>query len=420
MPVHVLDAVIGDLAGSAKDVQIAGGEIERCAIAGSVHCFREDQFPAKTISNRELRSNAPGVLTVEGPTLLPLLSVGAGTDIAPEESRFSQDEAGKPVALRHARSDNEACVPRSEGEFTRAIRVAWNAQVESVANIGAGFDGVIAEHFRNVIDNLILLLTLGERTVAGINIERVAEARVAVAILIAVDEEGRHAGGEVLVEIQARDAGGGGRSRADAVGNGVHAIAHVPEAELIDEGRIDGACPACGKALIKHIRTSRVADVIERGTAGEQPESPRSLDGEPGITVAPEEGVLLIQIVIPASVPLICVEGFAAGGGMVVAKVEAGALFDCVRERKVVEDGEGLTAQTVGWDGVVGERGAAESGDWVASGRVVDDVVPVVDIAAEVASARGGGGHRGENGFAVEAACELCVAGEEKLVLDDL
>src|SRR5262245_30987490 len=93
---------------------------------------------------------------------LPLARVGVGTDIAGQPGDVAEHEAGErqPAAARTAR----AIV--FEVELAGAMPVARHAQVEGAPHVDTELHRVIAAHFRDVADNLVLLLVLVERAVA--------------------------------------------------------------------------------------------------------------------------------------------------------------------------------------------------------------------------------------------------------------
>jgi hypothetical protein len=62
------------------------------------------------------------------------------------------------------------------------VRIAWNTQVESVANVRSQFKAVIAGDLGRIVYKLIFLLFLVERAVALVCSQRIAKICAAVAI----------------------------------------------------------------------------------------------------------------------------------------------------------------------------------------------------------------------------------------------
>ena len=64
-----------------------------------------------------------------------------------------------------------------EGQFARAVGIAWHAQVVSESDISTELELMIALHLRPVIYKLVLVFILGERTITAGDIEAVAKGR---------------------------------------------------------------------------------------------------------------------------------------------------------------------------------------------------------------------------------------------------
>src|ERR1700688_4437652 len=108
--------------------------------------------------------------------------------------------------------------------------VAGNTQVISPANIGSELECVVPLNLRPVIDELDLLFILYQGTIAPVHVERVAELEEVIAIVL--DEERGHAAGKRLIQVQARNAGVGGRAGGKTVWHHMHLIAEKSEAEI--------------------------------------------------------------------------------------------------------------------------------------------------------------------------------------------
>src|SRR5262249_51550035 len=97
---------------------------------------------------------------------------------------------------------------RVEAQLARTVRIARHAQILRIPEIAAELEGMVPEGVRDVADPLELILLLVERTVARVDSQGVAELKASRA----VQREGGHAGGVIVINVQARDAcilGGG-------------------------------------------------------------------------------------------------------------------------------------------------------------------------------------------------------------------
>src|SRR5262245_36046438 len=128
------------------------------------------------------------------------------------------------------------------------MAVAGYAQVIGAAYVGAELECVVAMLIRPVIDELNLPLVLAQRTVARRDAQRVAE----VETCHAVNEEGWHASGEVVV-VQTRNARVFRRSGLPLPRIDIHAIAVKAEAEVGRPVGVQGVVEAGSEALIARL-----------------------------------------------------------------------------------------------------------------------------------------------------------------------
>src|SRR5207253_9021219 len=92
---------------------------------------------------------------------------------------------------------------RVEGRLARAVRRARHAQILRITQVAAELERVVPEGVRDVADPLVLVLLLVERAIAGVDAQRIPERKATRAI----QGEGGHAGGVVVIDVQARNAG---------------------------------------------------------------------------------------------------------------------------------------------------------------------------------------------------------------------
>src|SRR5205823_861374 len=127
------------------------------------HRLGEVVLPAQAVVDGQLLRSPPSILAIEEPTLLTLGSVEGSRriDVAVHEAHISEEQA---CEIQTART----CVGRellAEVQLTRTVRVTGEAEVLRIANISAELHLVVANDLRPVVDELVLLLALGERTV---------------------------------------------------------------------------------------------------------------------------------------------------------------------------------------------------------------------------------------------------------------
>ena len=209
-PGRPVDLVL-DVAGQvdvahAAHPDLAGVDVQPAAVARLVDRLRVVDVGAQAVVEGQLRGGAPGVLDVVEVPPLALPRVRARADEALEEGHVAQEEGGEaePAAVRAARP------VVAEAELARPVGVARDAQVVGAADVDAELHGVVAEHLREVRDDLPLLLVLGQRAVAAIDLEARSKLDVTrSAGVVASQEYRRQPGGEGVVEVQAGDPGVG-------------------------------------------------------------------------------------------------------------------------------------------------------------------------------------------------------------------
>ena len=108
----------------------------------------------------------------------------------------------------------------------------------------------------------------------------------------------------------------GGRVCPVAVRHVEHVIAHAAEAELVDQCGADGVRPADGNALVERLRVAGVVSKVR--AARDFAEGAGRLLGVGGVAIPAENGVLFVEVVIFASVPLVAGDGDIAVDRIVV------------------------------------------------------------------------------------------------------
>ena len=166
------------------------------------------------------------VLTIEKQSRLSLVCVEGVADVTLEVAGHTEQ---KPSEAGPAIWSTTYCPLSSvvvEIELAGAVRITGHAQVVSIANVSAKFDGVLAADVRPIVYELILMLLLGERTVALIYVQGIAKKELRSSGLL--NRKGRHCG-RGAVRVNTRDAGVLGRCRAEAPGTDIHPVPHVAE-----------------------------------------------------------------------------------------------------------------------------------------------------------------------------------------------
>src|SRR5436190_17198019 len=158
------------------------------------------------------------------------------------------------------------------------MAIARHAKVVRPANIRAELDRMVALNLGPFIDELVLVFVLDQRTIAAVHSERVPELEQAVAV--PVNEERRHAGVEIFVDVHTGDARVLGGGRADSVRLAKNLIAEPAEAKIREQGRPEIVVESAGDGVITGHRRSRIgaggARGVEARAAGDQPEGSRS------------------------------------------------------------------------------------------------------------------------------------------------
>src|SRR5207244_13649811 len=103
------------------------------------------------------------------------------------------------------------------------------------ANIRAELNRMVAVNLGPVIDELVLVFVLDQRTIASVHSERVPELEQAVAV--PVNEERRHAGVEIFVDVHTGDDRVLGGGRTDSVRLAKDLIAEPTEAKIREQSR---------------------------------------------------------------------------------------------------------------------------------------------------------------------------------------
>src|ERR1700733_11881174 len=139
-------------------------ELHQTAVPRTVDCFREIQFPAQSIVHRQFAGHAPGVLRVEEETLLKFLRIQRTGDISildvsSKGGDITQNEGGKSETARSIVRGRSSAERKQSG----AVRVAWDAEITSIAEVRSNFEGVVPSDFCPVIYTLELVLSFGGR-----------------------------------------------------------------------------------------------------------------------------------------------------------------------------------------------------------------------------------------------------------------
>src|SRR6266403_5916700 len=166
------------------------------------------------------------VLPIEKKSRLGLVCVERVADVTLEVAGHTEQKSSQ---ARPAIRSTAYCPLSSvvvEVELASAMRIAGYAQVVSIANVSAKFDGVLAANVRPIVYELILMFLLGERAVALIHVQRIAKKELRGSGLL--NGEGRHRGSGT-VYVNAWNTGILGRCRAEAPGTDIHPVSHVAE-----------------------------------------------------------------------------------------------------------------------------------------------------------------------------------------------
>src|SRR5204863_332725 len=131
----------------------------------------------------QLPCDTKRILAVEEPAVLLFTGIVHGTDVALEELYIAEHE-GRQTGAAAAGALRSGCIER---ELPGAMLVARDAQITSLANIGAELESVVALDLRPVVDELDLLLVLDQRTVARVDSESVAELEQVIAVVVEVN-----------------------------------------------------------------------------------------------------------------------------------------------------------------------------------------------------------------------------------------
>src|SRR5580704_7257646 len=143
VPHHVLNSVRRNTTHPEHIYEIVR-EVVGSAVARSIHCFGEYLFPAQAKSQGPLRCRTPFILPVEEEALLLFLSVGAGAYVALEAADIAQQERSQADAINLAAIGlHQLGGVVAKGQFTRAMAVAWYAQIQCIAQIDTKLEGVL-------------------------------------------------------------------------------------------------------------------------------------------------------------------------------------------------------------------------------------------------------------------------------------
>ena len=126
------------------------------------------------------------------------------------------------------------------------MSIARNPEVPRKAQIAAELDGMVADVLGDVVGELELLLSLGQRAIATVGVQRVTDLGLAIPLDVEIRDSGR----EVGVEIESGDASILGRAGPDIAGQHINPVPHVAETEIVDHRRIDGPRITDRQALI--------------------------------------------------------------------------------------------------------------------------------------------------------------------------
>ncbi len=192
---------------SAGRQDFARAEIDIAAVSRAIYGLRPIQLPTQTVIDRKFLGDAPSVLAIKEPAILLFTRIGFRTDVALEQLHITEQECSET----RAPAAHSLCTGGIEGKLAGAVLVAGDAQIVSLANVGAEFKRVVALDFSPIVDELDLLFVLDQRTVAAVHAKSVTELEEIVAVV--VDEECRHPAGKGLVEVQAGNAGVASRAR---------------------------------------------------------------------------------------------------------------------------------------------------------------------------------------------------------------
>src|ERR1041385_7638337 len=109
--------------------------------------------------------------------------------------------------------------------------IAWNSLLLCAPYIRTPTKGVVAPRLDPVVDELEVVFSFFQGTVALIHSQRISEIETSVA----VDVKRRHAAGFCGAEIQTGESGVGGRGRPHSIGLHTNAVTIESETEIGDQ-----------------------------------------------------------------------------------------------------------------------------------------------------------------------------------------
>ena len=157
---HISVQVVRAYASHANNASI---DVREAALGFAVDTLREINLPAQAVGHRKFWRYAPGVLTIEEPTLLAFRGVQARADEPLKRGYVAQQECRKAIT-----TDAAICrVSRIDVQQTGTAGIARHAKVLGIANISAELQRMIALRSCPVIDELNLLFAFRQRAVAA-------------------------------------------------------------------------------------------------------------------------------------------------------------------------------------------------------------------------------------------------------------
>jgi len=223
---------------------------------------------------------------------------------------------------------------------------------------------MVAEELREVRDDLPLLLVLGQRAIAAIDLQARSKLDVPRCAGVVASYEYRRQTGAEFVEVEARDPSVGRALRAEVELQHVHLVLVEAEAQVEDGRRVQRVVEASGDAVVLHLRVAAEGDELRASAVAERRRPAEAVLRE---AVTAEYVQLLVQAAVDTGVELVRIELFGTLRDVVVP----GTVL-CprgVRQLEQVQQVLGLGRQAVAGDDVARELLALAGS---AGERVVD------------------------------------------------
>ena len=214
--------------GRAGDHGFEGCWIDPRAVTHVRHRLREDNVPARTERHSQLSRGVPGVLNIGIEAVLAFCGVGRIAHVPLKEVHSSQHKVSQPQSS----TVWALCQVGVKAEFTGAMGITWYTKVPGMSPIRTELESMVAVDDRPVVDKLCLHLLFGQRTVAAVDTESIAELKPSGLVY----EESRHAGSN-RVGIQTGYPRISSRTRPESIRADADRISEEAKSEIGKRGR---------------------------------------------------------------------------------------------------------------------------------------------------------------------------------------